>query len=160
MPIVIEAVPLEKYIAWLSNQISPLLPPSEAGNNGATNPPASGNNSNKGNRITLDERKNITVSESQHEIIVGSLLGDMSAIKPGKPGPNRNTRLTISQANLPYLLSLADLLASLIRQQNPTPDNKLDRTTGIKYYGYKVLYYVSLPCLNTYRDWFYPEGVP
>jgi len=63
------------------------------------------------------------VTPKQHEVIVGSLLGDMSAIKPG---PNRNTRLTIGQANLPYLLSLADLLASLIRQQNLTPDNKLD----------------------------------
>ncbi|CAG8720428.1 2260_t:CDS:2, partial [Acaulospora colombiana] len=113
-------------------------------------------NSRSGPQVSAKNRGNIKVSPEQHEVIVGSLLGDMSATRP--PGPKRNTRLSIGQANLPYLLSLADLLASLIRQQNLTPDNKLDRTTGIQYYGYKLCT-MSLPCLNIYREWFYPEGV-
>jgi hypothetical protein len=75
-----------------------------------------------------------------------------------RPGPKRNTRLTIGQSksNLDFLLSLSTLLASLIRQQTLTPDNKLDRTTGIQYYGYKLCT-MSLPCLNKYRELFYPQ---
>jgi hypothetical protein len=82
----------------------------------------------------------------------------MSAIKPA--GPKRNTRLTIGQSklNLDYLLSLSTLLTTLIRQQTLTPDNKLDRNTGIQYYGYKLCT-MSLPCLNIYREWFYPQGI-
>lgn len=118
---------------------------------------ASGSNSNKGLRLTLHERNSITVSVSQHEIIVGSMLGDMSATRPG---PKRNTRLTIGQSksNQSYLLSLAALLSTLIRQPNVTPNNKLDRKTGIQFYGHKFCS-MSLPCLNIYREWFYPEGI-
>lgn len=77
-----------------------------------------------------------------------------------RPGPKRNTRLTIGQSksNLDYLLSLSTLLASLIRQKRLTPDNKLDQNTGIQHYGYKLCT-MSLPCLNIYREWFYPQGI-
>jgi LAGLIDADG DNA endonuclease family len=50
------------------------------------------------------------------------------------------------------------LLATLIRQQTLTPDNQLDQTTGIQYYGFKLCS-MSLPCLNIYREWFYPQGI-
>ena len=87
---------------------------------------------------------------------MGSMLADMSATRPG---PKHNTRLTIGQSksNLDFLLPLSTLLASLIRQQSLTPDNKLDRTTGIQDYGYKFCT-MSLPCLNFYRELFYPQG--
>lgn len=152
MPIVIQAVSLESYLLWLSSQNSP---PSETGNNGATNPPASGNNSNKGNRLTLSERKNITVSESQHEIIVGSMLGDMCAVRPTL---NHNCRLSINQSNQSYLLSLVASLSTLVRQPELTPHNKFDRNTKTQYYAYQFCT-MSLPCLNIYREWFYPEGI-
>jgi len=177
MPIVIEAVSLESYLLWLSSKNSPPITfkssplESTLGKNTFTPYPYvqvrsySTSTGNSGPRLSLADRKAIVVTPEQHEVIVGSpglgpvqdqaLLGDMSAIKPG---PSRNTRLTIGQANHPYLLSLVDLLASLIRQQNLTPDNKLDRITGIQYYGFKLCT-MSLPCLNIYREWFYPEGV-
>ena len=153
MPIVIESVSLERYLAFISSQISP---PNRSFSNGSKGTPSSAGNSNSGSKVSAKKRGNIEVTPEQHEVIVGSLLGDMSATRP--PGPKRNTRLSIGQANLPYLLSLADLLASLIRQQNPTPDNKFDRSSGIQYYGYKLCT-MSLPCLNFYREWFYPAGV-
>jgi hypothetical protein len=167
MPIVIQSVSLESYLLWLSSQNSPPITfkssplESTLGKNTFTPYPYvqvrsySTSTGNSGPRLSLADRKAIVVTPEQHEVIVGSLLGDMSAIKPG---PSRNTRLTIGQANHPYLLSLVDLLASLIRQQNLTPDNKLDRITGIQYYGFKFCT-MSLPCLNIYREWFYPEGV-
>ena len=163
MPIVIESVSLESYLLWLSSQNSPPSSPLEYNLTKKSLSPyvqvrlfsSSTGNSNSGSRLSYANRKAIVVTTEQHEIIVGSLLADMSAIRPG---PKRNTRLTIGQSksNLDYLLSLSTLLASLIRQKTLTPDNKLDRKTGIQHYGYKLCT-MSLPCLNLYREWFYPE---
>jgi hypothetical protein len=50
------------------------------------------------------------------------------------------------------------LLSTLVRQPELTPHNKFDRKTGTQYYAYQFCT-MSLPCLNIYREWFYPEGV-
>jgi hypothetical protein len=113
-------------------------PSSETGNNGAANPPASGSNSNKGPRLTPHERKSMTVSVSQHEIIVGSMLGDMCAVRPT---PNRNCRLSMNQSNLSYLLSLAASLSTLVRQPNVTLHNKFGKL------GPNTMDISFLPCL-------------
>jgi cytochrome c oxidase subunit 2 len=143
MPIVIESVSLDKYLLWLSSQNSPPRNPFESSpleynlTKKSLSPyvqvrlySSSAGNSNSGPRLSLADRKAIVVTPEQHEVIVGSLLADMSATKPG---PKHNTRLTIGQSksNLNFLLSLSTLLTTLIRQQSLTPDNKLDRTTGI-----------------------------
>lgn len=138
MPIVIESVSLESYLLWLSSQNSPLLTifksaPLEYNLAKKTLFPyvqvrsysSSSGNSNSGSRLTFAERKAIVVTTEQHEVIVGSLLADMSATRPG---PKCNTRLTIGQSksNLSYLLSLVASLSTLVRQPS---HNKFDRKT-------------------------------
>src|SRR5262245_11165201 len=101
MPIVIEAVPLEKYIAWLSSQISPPNPtlsihaswtkllltfPASRGYHTSIPTP----------RLSRAELNAITVTPEQHEVIVGSLLGDLCATRPS--GDKRNTRLFFGQS--------------------------------------------------------------
>jgi hypothetical protein len=109
----------------------------------------------KGPGVTKAQRNSIKVTQPQHEIIVGSLLGELFATK--RTGPDSNTRLSLTQANLGYLLSYQTLLGPLIRQVAPTPTSKLDKLIGKTYKGI-LLCTMSLPCLNYYRDWFYPEG--
>lgn len=172
MPIVIQSVSLDKYLAFISSsQNSPPLTSFKSSpleyNLAKPSFPSypyvqvrcyssSTGNSNSGPRLSHVDRKAIVVTVEQHEVIMGSLLGDMSATRPG---PKHNTRLTIGQSksNQSYLLSLAALLSTLIRQPNVTPDNKFDRKTGTQFYGYKFCS-MSLPCLNIYREWFYPQG--
>jgi hypothetical protein len=161
MPIVIQSVSLESYLLWLSSQNSPPHSPLFLRASYAKQLltfPTSRRYHTSTPSLSRAELSAKVVTREQHEVIVGSLLADMSAIKPA--GPKRNTRLTIGQSksNLDYLLSLSSLLATLIRQQTLTPDNKLDRNTGIQYYGYKLCT-MSLPCLNIYREWFYPEFI-
>jgi hypothetical protein len=108
----------------------------------------------KGPGVTKAQRNSIKVTQPQHEIIVGSLLGDLFATK--RTGPDSNTRLSLTQGNLGYLLSYQTLLGPLIRQVAPTPTSKLDKLTGKTYKGF-ILCTMSLPCLNYYRDWFYPK---
>src|SRR5690349_7027714 len=118
MPIVIEAVSLESYLLWLSSQNSPpplitfKSSPLEYNLAKKSLSPyvqvrlysSSTSNSNSGSRLSDANRKAIIVTPEQHEVIVGSLLADMSATRPG---PKRNTRLTIGQSksNLDFLLS-------------------------------------------------------
>lgn len=70
-------------------------------------------------KLTKAQREALKVSQEQHEIIVGGLLGDYYASRPN--GPNRNTRLAITRHNLGYLLSVYSLLSPLISQSEPTP---------------------------------------
>jgi hypothetical protein len=78
---------------------------------------SSSGNSLSGSRLTFAELKLYVVATEQHKVIVGSLLADMSATRPG---PKCNTRLTKGQSksNLSYLLTLTALLSTLIRQPN------------------------------------------
>jgi len=70
-------------------------------------------------KLTKAQREALKVSQVEHEIIVGGLLGDYYASRPN--GPNRNTRLAIYRHNLGYLLSVYSLLSPLISQSEPTP---------------------------------------
>jgi cytochrome c oxidase subunit 2 len=168
MPIVIEAVSLESYLLWLSSQNSPHLTifksaPLEYNLAKKSLFPyvqvrsysSSTGNSNSGPRLSHTNRKAIVVTVEQHEVIVGSLLGDMCAIRPTL---NQNCRLSINQSNQSYLLSLMALLSTLVRQPELTPHHKFDRETETRFYGYQFCT-MSLPCLNIYREWFYPQGI-
>jgi len=117
--------------------------------------PSSGGNYHSGSRLGAMERAKIKVTPEQHEVIIGSLLGDMYA---ARPTPKRNCRLSIYQSNQSYLLSLAASLSTLVRQSQLTIHNKLDRKTGTLFYGHEFST-MSLLCLNVYRELFYPEGV-
>ena len=162
MPIVIEAVSLESYLLWLSSQNSPLNPslsprvswtkqlltfPTSRGYHTSTPTP----------RLSRAELKAIIVTPEQHEVIIGCLLGDMCATRP--EGNKRNTRLFFgqSESNAAYLEELFTLLSSLIRQHAPTPTRRVDKITGKLSTGFQFLTR-SLPCLNLYREWFYPQG--
>ena len=161
MPIVIQSVSLDKYLLWLSSQNSPPLTTFKSSPYNLAKPSfpsypyvqvrlysSSTGNSNSGPRLSHTDRKAIVVTVEQHEVIVGSLLGDMCA---SKPGPNKNTRLTIAQINLPYLLCLADLLTGLIRQSEATPSHKKERISNRLFEIWKICT-MSLPCLNLYRE--------
>jgi cytochrome c oxidase subunit 2 len=163
MPIVIEAVSLESYLLWLSSQNSPLNPtlslraswtkqlltfPTSRGYHTSTTTP----------RLSRAELKARIVTPEQHEVIIGSLLGDMCATRP--KGNKRNTRLFFgqSESNAAYLQELFTQLSTLIGQQDPTPTRRVDKITGKLSTGFEF-FTRSLPCLNLYREWFYPEGV-
>jgi hypothetical protein len=104
MPIVIQAVSLE------SSQNCPPSSPLEYNLTKKSLSPyvqvrsysSSTGNSNSGPRLSHADRKAIDVTVEQHEVIVGSLLGDMCAVRPT---PKRNCRVSIIQSNLPSLLN-------------------------------------------------------
>lgn len=108
-------------------------------------------------RLSRAELKAITVTPKQHEVIVGSLLGDLCATRP--EGNKRNTRLFFGQCegNAAYLQELLTLLSSLIGQHIPAPTRRVDKITGKLSKGFQF-FTRSLPCLNLYRELFYPQG--
>jgi heme/copper-type cytochrome/quinol oxidase subunit 2 len=176
MPIVIQSVSLDKYLAFISSsQNSP--PPNPTLSLRATCakqlltfPASRGyHTSIPTPRLSRAELKAITVTPEQHEVIVGSLLGDLCATRP--EGNKRNTRLFFGQfcprnyiygqnkceGNAAYLQELFTLLSSLIGQHVAAPTRRVDKITGKLSTGFQF-FTRTLPCLNIYREWFYPEG--
>lgn len=62
------------------------------------------------------------------------------------------------KAMLHILQELFILLSSLIGQHAPAPTRRVDKITGKLSTGFQF-FTRSLPCLNIYREWFYPEGI-
>ncbi|KAG0122867.1 LAGLIDADG homing endonuclease type 2 [Tuber indicum] len=83
----------------------------------------------------ISAKTHLTLPFNLHEIIIGSMLGDLSAEKPNK---NCNTRLQFNQSiiNKEYIYHLYQLFEELC---NRPPLKE----------------YTSLPCLNIYRELFY-----
>lgn len=102
----------------------------------------------------VSAKANLTVPFSLQEIIIGSLLGDLSAEKPNK---NCNTRLQFKQSiiNKEYIDHLYILFEEfclsppLIMSRFDTRPNKNKEYSAIKFQT------ASLPCFNIYRELFY-----
>lgn len=88
-----------------------------------------------------------------HEIIIGSLLGDLTA---EKPNINCNTRLQFKQSlvNKEYIYQLYDIFKEFCTK--PLNMSKFDnRANKNKIYNAIKFQTLSLPCFNVYRELFY-----
>ena len=96
---------------------------------------------------------------SLHEVVIGSMLGDLTAEKPGS---RNNTRLQFKQStvNMLYINHLYDLFKDYCGSKPinlPIYDGRVNKMK--MYYSIKFQT-LSLPCFNIYRQMFYnPEGV-
>jgi hypothetical protein len=91
------------------------------------------------------------------EIIIGSMLGDLSAEKPSLKS---NTRLQFKQSlkNKLYIEHLYELFQEYCGTKPlvmSSFDNRPRRSTKLKEYSAIKFQTLSLPCFNKYRDIFY-----
>lgn len=109
--------------------------------------------------IRVSAKALLTLSPELKEIIVGSLLGDLSCERPNS---RCNTRMQFKQStkNTEYIkhlyLLFSDFCGSspLVMSKFDSRPNKLKRYFAIKFQT------LSLPCFNIFRDMFYnSEGV-
>lgn len=101
----------------------------------------------------MSAKAHLTVPQELHDIIIGSMLGDLSAEKPNK---NCNTRLQFKQSivNKIYLEHLYDLFKNFCNTKLVM--SKFDnRPTKKKEYHAIKFQTLSLPCFNIYRELFY-----
>ena len=109
----------------------------------------------KNNRNYRTSCKNhLVISNNLHDIIVGLLLGDLSA---ERPNCNCNTRLQFKQSliNVKYLLHLYCLFKNFCGSQ-PLNMSKFDsRVNKNKIYFAIKFQTLSLPCFNIYKELFY-----
>jgi len=100
------------------------------------------------------KKANLIISDELNEIIIGSMLGDLTA---EKPNANSNTRLQFKQSikNRLYI----DHLYSLLQEFCGTPPlimSKFDsRPNKMKDYSSIKFQTLSLPCFNKYKELFY-----
>jgi LAGLIDADG DNA endonuclease family len=106
-----------------------------------------------------NENNKVELSLIQKEVIVGSLLGDLSA---QRNSPTSNTRLHIKQTleHKEYVNHLYEIFKNLCK----TPPKILSyydkRPNRDKFYSSIKFNTLSLPCLNYYREIFYNiEGI-
>lgn len=109
--------------------------------------------------IRVSAKAHLTLSPYLKEIIVGSLLGDLSC---ERPNPRCNTRIQFKQStkNADYIKHLYLLFSDfcgtspLIMSSFDNRPSKMKRYFAIKFQT------LSLPCFNEFRNMFYsPEGV-
>src|SRR4051812_26420292 len=100
----------------------------------------------------------LVLSPIQQEILVGGLLGDISL---ARAKPTHNARLAVRHSTKQteytmYLFSIFKVLCTPTLELivNEYFDKRLN-----KLYFNISFYTRSLPCLNYYRDLFYPNGV-
>jgi hypothetical protein len=95
------------------------------------------------------------------EIIIGTILGDMSI---EKPKPNSNSRLQFKQSiiNKVYIEHLYSLFKDYCGSEPKIMSNFDSRPNKNKTYSSIKFQTLSLPCFNKYRELFYnssTEGV-
>ena len=103
-------------------------------------------------------KSHLQVSCELDEIIIGSMLGDLTAEKPNK---NSNTRLQFKQSikNRVYIEHLFSLFKEFcgsepkIMSKFDSRPKKMKEYTSIKFQTF------SLPCFNKYKELFYNEGI-
>jgi hypothetical protein len=96
----------------------------------------------------------LTVPNDLHEILIGSLLGDLTA---ERPNINCNTRLQFKQSliNKEYIYHLYSLFKEFCGSQ-PLNLSKFDsRINKNKTYNAIKFQTLSLPCFNIYKELFY-----
>lgn len=99
-------------------------------------------------------KAHLEVSPVLHEIILGSMLGDLSAEKPNM---NCNTRLQFKQSliNKDYIEYMYELFQEFCGSK-PLVMSKFDsRPNKNKEYSAIKFQTLSLPCFNVYRELFY-----
>lgn len=96
----------------------------------------------------------LIVDDYLHDIIIGLLLGDLSAEKPNK---NCNTRLQFKQSliNKEYILHLYSLFQEFCGTQPLNMSYFDSRVNKNKKYNSIKFQTLSLPCFNVYRELFY-----
>jgi len=100
------------------------------------------------------KKVNLIVSNDLHEIIIGSLLGDLTA---EKPNDKCNTRLQFKQSfiNKEYIYHLYSLFKEYCGTK-PLNMSKFDSRVNKNKIYYAIKFQtLSLPCFNIYRKLFY-----
>ena len=100
------------------------------------------------------KKAHLTLSDELNEIIIGTMLGDLTAEKPKL---NSNTRLQFKQSlkNKLYIEHLYSLFQEFCGT-SPVIMSKFDSRPG-KFKEYSAIKFqtLSLPCFNKYRELFY-----
>ena len=120
-----------------------------------------GKNNNKNMKIIIrnyrtSTKNYLTVTSELDEIIIGSMLGDLSAEKPSS---KHNTRLQFrqSEVNKEYIYHLYNLFQEYCgsppkhMSSFDSRPNKMETYYSIKFQT------LSLSCFNRYRELFYRE---
>lgn len=109
-----------------------------------------------GSRLTKSEREKFVLTPKLKEILIGLLLGDLSA---RRPKPTVNTRLLFAQGIIhkDYLLHLYELFKDLCKAA-PVIVTPMAHKQTEKVYPYIRFEARTLPCFNYYYDIFYLNG--
>jgi hypothetical protein len=106
----------------------------------------------RNNRKDLNLYKtSLTLSQKQHEIIKGTILGDGNLIQGGK-----YSHLRFEQKNKDYLFHLYDIFKDWTRTAPIERRQKRLVTSEFTYSWYCAT--ISHPQIQTYRELFYPNG--
>ena len=103
------------------------------------------------------KKANLLVTNLLDEIIIGCMLGDLSA---EKPSVNSNTRIQFKQSlkNKLYIEHLYSLFQEYCGSQPLILSNFDSRPNKMKEYKAIKFQTLSLPCFNKYRELFYSEN--
>jgi hypothetical protein len=119
-------------------------------------PPVAPDDDRPSRRLSKAEKSQITLSDELSEILVGSILGDLTC---QKQTAQRNPTFKFVQGLIhkEYLFHLYELFLNYC-SKSPKKCNTLpDKRTG-KIYTYLVFYTYSLPCLVPLYELFYVDG--
>lgn len=107
--------------------------------------------------LSKSEREKIVLTPQLKEILVGLLLGDVSA---RRPKPSVNTRLQFAQSVIheDYILHLYELFKDYCKAVPKIITPMAHKKTG-KVYPYIKFEARTLPCFNYYYDIFHHAGV-
>lgn len=116
------------------------------------------NKYNKDNfKVTKIYKEQKKIEDFQSQIIVGLLLGDVSAERTKS---TQNTRLRFEQSikHKNYILFLYDLFKDFVGTPPSSPTRKPHNKTGIIYetIAFKTL---RFPCFNYYYELFYKNSI-
>ena len=105
-------------------------------------------------RTSSKEKQNLQLSLELREIIIGSMLGDLSA---EKRNINSNTRLQFKQSmvNEPYILYLYSLFKEFCGSEPKILSRFDSRPSKNKEYESIKFQTLSLPIFNEFREIFY-----
>lgn len=107
-------------------------------------------------RLTDNQKESFVITPQLHEIIIGSIIGDLNICKLPK-GKNVYLRFEQGKKNEDYILYLYDLFKDYCASE-PKKTDRFDKRTN-KTYTRIIFQTYSLPCLNYYHSLFYVEGI-
>lgn len=105
--------------------------------------------------VRVSAKAHLTLSTELKEIIVGSMLGDLSC---ERPSPRGNTRMQFKQStkNTEYIVHLYSLFSAFCGSSRSLVMSKFDlRPSKFKRYFAIKFQTLCLPCFNIYREMFY-----